>query len=291
MSKTQFDLKLYHQMYQLYKISTEQGVRLYAESLSHHFEIPDRTARYYFFMVENNYNQFTQANKLRGENRLVIPDIHAPFTKKGFLEHCVKAYHDYHCTKVTYIGDVIDNHYSSAYTADPDGLSAKDETDLAIEVVQPWFNAFPEAEICIGNHDLRIRRQAFEAGISEKWIKDYSDVMQTPGWVWADDWDHFDVRYTHGDGPGGALNGAFQRMLYWDMSVVQGHWHTSAYTRWKVSEKNRFFAHQMGCGIDRDAYAMAYGAKSQKKLVISCSVILDNGRVPVHLPMYLGDAA
>ena len=289
MKKTTFDLKLYHQMYQFHKIASEQGVRLSAEKLRDHFEIPDRTARYYHFMVSNNYSQALQGNKFRGENRLVISDIHAPFTKKGFLEHCVKAYHDYHCTKVTFIGDVIDNHYSSNYQADPDGMSAKDETTLAIEILQPWYNAFPEAEICIGNHDARIRRQAFEAGISEKWIKDYSEVLETPGWVWADDFDHYDVRYIHGDGQGGALNGAFQRVLYWDMSVVQGHWHTSSYVRWKVSEKNRFFALQLGCGIDREAYAMAYGKKSQKKLVISIGVVLDNGRIPINLPMYLGN--
>ncbi len=287
MSKTQFNLELYHQMYQLYKISTEQGVKLYAESLGHHFEIPDRTARYYFFMVENTYNQVIQANKLKGENRLVISDIHAPFTKAGFLDHCVKAYHEYHCTKVTFIGDVLDNHYSSAYTADPDGMSAKDETDLAIEIIQPWFNAFPEAEICIGNHDFRIRRQAFDAGISERWIKDYSDVLETPGWIWADDFDHFDVMYTHGDGPGGPINGAYNRMLHWDTSVVQGHFHTSAYTRWKVSVKTRLFAFQVGCGIDHKAYAFAYGKKSQKKLVIANGVVLDDGKIPILLPMYL----
>jgi len=286
MKKTTFDWELYHQMYQFHKIASEQGIRLSAEKLRDHFQIPDRVARYYFFMVSNNYN-LNKSKFNGGENRLVIADIHAPFTKKGFLEHCVKAYHDYHCTKVTFLGDVIDNHYSSNYQADPDGMSAKDETDLAIEVVQPWFNAFPEAEISIGNHDDRIRRRAFDAGISTKWIKNYSEVLETPGWVWADYWDHFDVRYTHGDGPGGALNGAFQRVLYWDISVIQGHWHTSSYIRWKVSEKHRMFGMQLGCGIDREAYAMAYNKKSQKKLMICCAVVLDDGKVPIILPMYL----
>lgn len=284
MAKTQFDLELYHQMYQLYKISQEQGVKLYAESLSHHFEIPDRTARYYFFMVENNYRMNDQSGQ---ENRLVIPDIHAPFVKEGFLEHCMKVYHDYQCNKVTFLGDILDNHFTSFWKTDPDGLSAKDETELAIKILQPWYNAFPDAEICIGNHDARPRRQAFDAGISEKWIKDYSDVIETPGWVWDDYWDHYDVRYTHGDGPGGAVNGAFNRVLHWRMSTVQGHWHTSSYIRWSVSEKDRLFAFQLGCGMDYKSYAAAYGKKAQKKPVIGCGVVLDYGRIPIHLPMYL----
>jgi len=287
MKKAQFNLELYHKMYQLYKISAEQGIKLYAESLSHHFEIPDRVARYYFFMVENNYNQTTQSNKIQGENRLIIPDLHSPFVKKGFLEHCVQAYHEYQCTKVSFLGDILDNHFSSFWKTDPDGLSAKDEIDLAIEILQPWYSSFPEAEVCIGNHDARIRRQAFDAGISEKWIKNYSDVIETPGWIWDDYFDHFDVRYIHGDGPGGATNGAFNRMLHWRISVVQGHFHTSSYTRWSVSEKDRLYAMQCGCGMDYKVYAAAYGKKSQKKPVIECAVILDNGRIPVHLPMYL----
>jgi hypothetical protein len=269
MKKTTFDWELYHKMYQFHKIASEQGVKLSAEKLRDHYEIPDRVARYYFFMVSNNYDQNLQ--RFNGnENRLIIPDVHAPFVKKGFLEHCVKAYHDYRCTKVTFLGDVLDNHYTSFWKADPDGMSAKDEVELAIKILAPWYSAFPEAEICIGNHDARIRRQAFDAGISEKWIKDYSEVIETPGWVWDDQ---------------------FERMLYWDTSTIQGHWHTSSYTRWKVSEVTRLFAMQLGCGMDYKAYAAAYSKKSQKKPVIECGVVLDNGRIPIHLPMYLGEAA
>lgn len=287
MKKTQFDLKLYHEMYQLMKIGSDQGVRIAAESLRDHFEIPDRVARYYHFMILNSSAVKTDVLYAGAENRLVIPDIHAPFIKKGFLEHCIESYHRFQCNKVSFLGDVLDNHFTSFFDIDPDGLSASDETDLAVKVLQPWYNAFPDAEICIGNHDARIHRKAFNAGISKRWIKDYSEVLETPGWIWDDYWDHFDVRYTHGDGPGGALNGAFQRMLYWDLSIVQGHWHTSSYTRWKVSLSNRLFAMQCGCGMDYKAYVAAYSKKSQKKPVVECAVVLDNGRVPIHLPMYL----
>lgn len=286
MKKTQFNLKLYNEMYQFMKFASNQGMNIAAEGLRDHFEIPDRVARYYHFMVRNS-DTINTSSLYENENRLVIPDIHAPFVKKGFLEHCITAYHRYKCTKVTFLGDILDNHYSSFYKADPDGLSAKDEVDLAVEILQPWYNAFPDAEVCIGNHDARIHRQAFDAGISAKWIKDYSDVIETPGWVWEDYFDHFGVRYTHGDGPGGALNGAFQRMLYWDLSVVQGHWHTSSYIRWKVSELVRLYAFQLGCGMDYKAYVAAYSKKAQKKPVVGCGVVADNGRIPIHLPMYL----
>jgi len=284
--KHPFNLKLYNELYQFYTIASSQGLLIKAEHLRNHFEIPDRIARYYYFMIQNS-NKVNNNFLSNNENRLVIPDIHAPFVKKGFLEHCIQAYHNYQCTKVTFLGDILDNHFSSDYDTDPDGFSAKDETDLAIKMLQPWYNAFPKAEICIGNHDARIHRQAFTAGISKMWIKDYNEVLETPNWVWDDYFDRFNVRYIHGDGPGGGLNGAYTRALNWRTSVCQAHWHTSSFTRWSVSEIDRLFGFQLGCGIDHKAYAMAYGKKSMKKMVIECGVVLDNGRIPVHLPMYL----
>ena len=287
MSKTQFDIRLYNEMYQMVKIAKSQDVKLHAESLRDHFEIPDRTARYYFFMIDNQIRKEGESYLHKGENRLIISDIHAPFVKVGFLEHCIKVYHDFNCTQVTFIGDVLDQHFPSAYDVDPDGMSHKDETAMARAVLQPWYNAFPDAEVCIGNHDQRVHTQAFKAGIAKEWIRDYSDVMETPGWNWQESFDHFGVRYVHGHGPGGGNNGAYNRMLHWDMSVVQGHWHTSSFTRWKVSESVRLFGMQLGCGIDIKAYAMAYGKTSMKKPVIECAVVLDNGRLPIHIPMYL----
>lgn len=287
MSKIQFDPVLYNEMYQLHKVATEQGAKLSAESLRDHFEITDRVARYYFFMVDNAQRVEKESFLSGSENRLVIPDIHAPFTRPGFLEHCIRVYHNYNCTKVTFLGDIIDNHYASRFTADPDGHGGGDELDLAVDLLQPWYNAFPEAEICEGNHDAIIVRQAFDAGIPSKWIKSYNEVLDTPNWVWGEQFTHYDVRYVHGHGPGGGMNGCYNRALHWRLSVVQGHFHSQSSTRWSVSEKDRLFGFQMGCGIDEKAYAFAYGKNGMRRMMVECGVVLDYGRIPIHCPMYL----
>ena len=97
-------------------------------------------------------------------NILVIGDLHAPFIRKGYLEHCIKAYRDFACNKVIFIGDLIDNHYSSYHDADPDGYGAGEELDRAIDQVQKWYKAFPKAKVMIGNHDAIIARKAFSSG-------------------------------------------------------------------------------------------------------------------------------
>ena len=74
---------------------------------------------------------------------LVIGDIHAPFTLDGYLEFCKDTYAKYNCNQVVFIGDIIDNHYASFHTSDPDGMGGGDELDIAVEVVKEWANAFP----------------------------------------------------------------------------------------------------------------------------------------------------
>ena len=50
-------------------------------------------------------------------NVLVIGDLHEPFCLDGYLDFCIDQYYTYNCTEVVFIGDVIDNHYSSYHEA------------------------------------------------------------------------------------------------------------------------------------------------------------------------------
>ena len=53
---------------------------------------------------------------------LVIGDVHAPFSLDGYLEFCKDVYAKNNLNQVIFIGDIIDNHYSSFHHTDPDGL-------------------------------------------------------------------------------------------------------------------------------------------------------------------------
>ena len=44
---------------------------------------------------------------------LVIGDIHLPFERKDYLQFCKDTYKEYQCNRVVFIGDIIDNNYSS----------------------------------------------------------------------------------------------------------------------------------------------------------------------------------
>lgn len=218
---------------------------------------------------------------VEGKSRvLVIGDIHAPFDLPEYLDHCNQVYKDFNCDTVLFIGDLIDNHYASYHDTDPDGMAGGDELDLAIEHIQLYYEAFPDATILIGNHDRMSYRKATSGGVSKKWIKEYQDVLNTPNWDFVVEHEIDDVLYYHGEG-----GTAKTRVKSEAQSVVQGHLHTQAYIEWLFSNRDRKFAMQVGTGIDFSKYAFAY-AKAGKKPAVSCGVVL-NGTQPFLIPMNL----
>lgn len=208
-------------------------------------------------------------------NILIIGDLHAPFILEGYLEFCKGLYKKYKCSDVMFVGDIIDNHYSSYHETDPDGLSAVDELHMAMEQIKKWYKAFPKAKVTIGNHDRIISRKAFSNGISKSWVKTIPDLLETPNWTFAESFIINDILFVHGDG-----RSAKSRASGDLISTVQGHYHSSGYIEYFVGRRFKIFAMQLGCGIDHKSYAFAYG-KNYKKPHINAGVILDNGRIPI----------
>ena len=215
-----------------------------------------------------------------GKNVLVIGDLHEPFCLDNYLYHCIETYTKYKCNEVVFIGDIIDNHASSYHETDPDGHSAGQELKMAIQRIKQWYQAFPKATVIIGNHDRLIMRKAYSSGLSKMWIKDYAEVLGTPGWNFTESIEIDDVLYIHGEG--GTARARVRRDL---QSIVQGHLHSQAYIDWCVGAKFKLFGMQIGCGIDHKSYAMAYG-KEGPKPAIACGVVLQ-GEVPINIMMNL----
>lgn len=215
--------------------------------------------------------------KRNPKNVLVVGDLHEPFSLSMYLEFCKDMYKKYDCTHVIFIGDIIDNHFTSFHDTDPDGMSAYDELYIATTRVAKWVEAFPQADVCIGNHDRLIARKAFASGISALWLRDYNEVLKAPGWDFQDEFIYNNVRYIHGE-QGSAKVRAKKDLI----STVQGHRHQEAYTEHMVGQTYHIFGTQVGCGVDRKAYAMAY-AKAGSKPVIGCAVILNHGTLPINL--------
>ena len=211
---------------------------------------------------------------------LVIGDIHEPFARPGYLEFCRQVQEIKNCGTVVFIGDIIDNHYSSYHETETNALGADDELEAAVIKVQEWYKVFPEAYVTIGNHDRMAFRKAKTSGVSSKWVRDYDEVLGTPNWEFVEEVEIDGVNYNHGEG--GTAKTKMKNEL---QSQVQGHIHTQAYVEYSTGRHHIIFGMQVGCGVDDKAYAMAYG-KNFKKSTISCGVV-EYGTYAQVVPMNL----
>ena len=223
---------------------------------------------------------YTKGDK---NNVLVIGDLHAPFILENYLEHCRAQQEKFNCGTVVFIGDLIDGSSWSYHEHNPDGMGQSEEISAAQSQLNDWFQVFPEAKVTLGNHDLLIIRKMRTIGLSGKFMKDFGEIWGAPKtWEFGHEFFLNGVKYIHGD-KGNAIKVAKETRI----STVQGHLHTQAFVEWSVSEKDRLFGLQVGCGLDRKAYAFEYAKPFPKKPVIGCAVVVDSGKLPINLLMQL----
>lgn len=219
-------------------------------------------------------------NKIKENKVLIISDTHVPFEREHYLEHCINIQKKYKCNKIIHIGDLVDNNFSSYHEINPDGHSAGDELRISINRLKDWKKAFPKVDVCTGNHCAIIQRKALTSGLSKRWVRGLNEVLELPEWSWEMSHKIDGVLYTHGNNTSGNM-AAFNQALHKRCSIVAGHIHTVANIMWNVSEIDRIFSMQVGCGVDDKQYAFAYAKDNIKKSIISCAVVLENGALPI----------
>jgi hypothetical protein len=222
---------------------------------------------------------------MKNPNTLIIGDTHLPFTHRHYLAFCHQTRVHYGCKRVVHIGDLVDNHAISFHDHDPDGLSAGAELELVRKELKGWFKAFPKVDVCIGNHDELHRRKAFADGVPAGFLKSFAQAFETPpGWRFDFEYDYGNWRAIHGTGTSGH-DAAFKSAMSGRISTASGHVHTAAGIKHHASSRDIIWGMQVGNGIDRKAYAYSYGRDFKDKPIISCGVVLENGTLPLVIPM------
>ena len=161
---------------------------------------------------------------------LVIPDLHTPFMDWKAVQVVAKWAKKHEPDLIIQLGDLLDFKAWSRWPKDPDDYSPHDEFEFAIEATKRLYNLFPNMEILMGNHDLRIAKRALDVGFTRHILRDLQDVFPYEGWNW---WSNPKERlivntqrgpilFQHGDEQAG---NAIQKARLFGVSVVQGHDH------------------------------------------------------------------
>lgn len=235
----------------------------------------------------NRALRYTDAYKSRNDSKPVgvFSDIHAPFDHPNFPYFLRDTFKKYGVSEVICLGDIFDSHAISNHPPEPCALGAYSETDLAIQHLRVYTEMFPNVKYVKGNHDERIERQAAKVNIGRRYLKDLHEILELPatwecmGYEFIRD----DVIYSHGINCGGK-NGAINKAMADRMSCCIGHSHAFGGVQTQANSRDRIFGMNVGCGVNEDAYAFAYGRNSKYKSTLGCGIVL-NKEQALFVPM------
>lgn len=218
----------------------------------------------------------------------VAGDIHAPFDHPGYLRFLQDTFKAFKVGREVFVGDLFDHYSYSRFTKKPLAMNPKQEKEMARERINRYCEAFPRADVILGNHDTRYIDRAEEFGIDSEIIKGFKDIYGLPkGWQIYDEYENpliiDDVLYIHGSAYNGQ-HGAKMAALNEQMSVVMGHGHSFAGV-WPIANKRKLmFGMNVGCGIDIGAYAFAYNKKDKFRPLLGCGIVFSPGYA-IWVPM------
>ena len=222
------------------------------------------------------------------ETVLAIPDMQCPFEHEDTVPFLKAVAKKVKPTKVVCIGDSLDCHAMSRWQVDPDGYSAREEYERGIRSMKRIYKLFPEAVEVISNHNERIAKRAFGAGIPQGFLKSYREIMQYPeGWRIERDVEIDGVMYEHGHSQGG-VHAAYNLAIHNGQSTVIGHHHSHAGIHFIANRRKMIWGMNVGCLIDVEAYAFAYAREAKFKPTLGCGVVVKG--VPYFIPMLLDGA-
>ena len=216
---------------------------------------------------------------------LNVGDLHLPATRKGYLQFCMDIYEAWDCDTVVFAGDVVDWHAISFHAKNPHLPGPTDEYELACVGVRRWAEAFPEAYVCIGNHDKRPSRLAKTVNIPDFMLKDYNEIWPADGWIWDYSFKLDDINFRHGKGCRG-IHPAWNLMNKTQQSCSIGHCHTRAGIKWFSNDTTRKFGMDVGCGVDAKMWQFVYQEDNPVRPFLSCGVVIDG--IPHLEPMPCG---
>ena len=235
-------------------------------------------------------SEYEHIKTFRNANNVgIIGDTHEPFCHPEYRNFCYETFERFGVSEIVHIGDECDNAALSYHQSELEMPNAVNEAEQAQRAMEKWYATFPDVKVCVGNHSALPFRQATTAGIPKRYLKTYEEIWNAPdGWKWEMDWEIDNVLYTHGTGSSG-ISGARNRAIANRQSTVIGHSHSFGGVSYMASRNDIIFGLNVGCGIDVDHMAFAYGRNFPKKPTLGCGVVIDGGRTGLFIPMNLGN--
>ena len=213
----------------------------------------------------------------RGKEVLIISDTHIPYSHKHYISFLSELKKSYKPDIVIHIGDELDYHAISFHDSDSSLYSADMELDKAIiEVQEGLHQLFPKMYVLESNHGSLVFRKMKHHGVPIRVLKPLPELYETPNWSW-----HFEILLSTNAGDTllcHGRSGAYGKLaLSMGCNAIQGHYHGKAEVTWHRTVMREYYNMFVGCLVDEDSMAMAYGKNNLPKPVLACGRIDRDG--------------
>lgn len=221
---------------------------------------------------------------------MAIGDTQIPFMHQDAIPFLKAIYKKYKPNHVVQIGDLFDQYFANAWGKSPAADSTMQELEAGLDQLHteflPIFGKTP-VTIIIGNHDERIFKRADEAGIHSKFMKTMREIYELPEKIDLTYSKVIDgVTYIHGHTTKCTAQTATEVLTHeYETPVVYGHFHSRANITFLANRRRLVWGFNLGCLIDRHAYAFSYGANYKDKPILGCGIVADG--LPLYIPMIL----
>ena len=217
------------------------------------------------------------------ERVLVIPDLQAPFHHQDAIPFLKAIEKETRPTKIVCIGDSIDAYALGGYVKKPEAMDASSEMDEALKFLSQLYKAFPKVVEVDSNHNRRVFRRAFEAGIPKRFLKSYGEFLNSP-WEYVEDIEIDGILYEHGENVSGVTPHRMAALNNMKSTVI-GHHHSTAGIQYIATKERMIFGMNVGCLIDLESYAFEYNKDYRLKPTLAAGVVVEG--IPRLFPMRL----
>jgi hypothetical protein len=217
---------------------------------------------------------------------LAISDAHLPWQHRDMFRFLKAVKRKYKPDKVVNIGDEVDHHAISMHDHSPDLPSPDAEMELALIEIKKLYKIFPKVDVVDSNHGSLVFRRAAKYGLPKRVIKSYAEQLEAPkGWVWHDEIvlhgsDGEPILFHHGN-----CADSLKASKNKSMRIVQGHFHAKFDIQYWANSLKLYWGMTIGCLVDKDKLAFAYGKNIPNKPILGVGVIR-NGH-PLLVPMII----
>ena len=222
----------------------------------------------------------------RRKHVLIISDTHIPYSHIDYIKFLTAVKKKYKPNLVLHIGDEVDSHAISFHDTDTSLFSADKELDNSIiEIQEGLHKLFPKMYLLESNHGSLIFRKMKACGLPIRHLKPLNELYETPLWSW-----HFEIILNtligqvflcHG------RSGTYSKMCKEaGMHAIQGHFHGKGEITWHRTATVERYNMFLGCLVDEDSMAMAYGRNNLPKPILSVGFINKAGN-PLLIKMHL----